>query len=119
MAIKEFKNKSSVRKPLTRYVQGGETTVYAKRLGWWERDIDIPRDEVTDIVLTIDSGYHRRPDLVADRYYGNTELTWIVLQYNDVVDVQADFVSGTTITIPSSDRVYFDILVRTILPQNV
>ena len=35
----------------SRYVQGGDTTVYSNRLGWWERTLIDQADD--DIVLTI------------------------------------------------------------------
>lgn len=112
MAIKEFRNKSSVLKPHSRYVQGGETVVYKKRLGWWEQYLDIKRNDVTDITVTITSRYANRPDLIAYDYYENALLAWIVLQYNNIVDAKEELTLGKTITIPSAARVYYDIMVH-------
>jgi hypothetical protein len=117
MSIKEYPNKSSALKRKSRYVQGGTTELKRKRLGWWERDIDIPKDDITDIELTIGGKYTNRPDLVAHDYYRDATLAWIVLQYNDIVDVKDEFVTGKTITIPSADRVYFEILTSSVKVQ--
>jgi hypothetical protein len=114
--IKEYKSKSSVLKVKSRYVQGGDTEINKKRLGWWERD-EIPRNDVTDILITIDSRYFNRPDLIAFDYYGFAELAWIVLQYNNIVDVKDELILGKEITIPSADRVFFEILTNTIKVQ--
>lgn len=117
MDIKEYKNKSSVLKPHSRYVQGGDTVVYKKRLGWWEQDLEIERGDVTDIEITISSRYLNRPDLIAYDYYNNALLAWVVLQYNDIIDVKEELTLGKTITIPSKSRVYYDILTKSTKTQ--
>ena len=114
--MKEFRNKSSVLKPNSRYLQGGVTDINKKRLGWWERFI-FEKNDVTDIKVYISGRYAQRPDLVAYDYYGNAKLEWIVLQYNDMVDTLEEFTAGKTISIPSRDRVYFDILTNPIRVQ--
>jgi len=114
--MKEFRNKSSVLKPNSRYLQGGTTDINKKRLGWWERFI-FEKNDVNDVKVYISNRYAQRPDLVAYDYYGNPKLEWIVLQYNDMVDTLEEFTAGKTITIPSRDRVYFDILTNPIRVQ--
>ena len=101
----------------SRYVQGGTTDLNKKRLGWWERNIDIPRDQVTDVDVVITPAYAGRPDLIAYDYYGHTSLTWIVLQYNDIVDDLTELITGTEITIPSAQRVFFEILTESVRIQ--
>ena len=103
-------NKSSLDGLKNRYVIGGETEALEKRLGWWERKV-LEKDDVTDISITIDSKYHKRPDLIAYDYYGNPTLAWIVLQYNNIVDIETELVAGKTIVIPSNDRVYFNVMI--------
>lgn len=117
MAIKQHANKSSVQKPKTRYIQGGTTDVYKKRLGWWERDITIEKNQITDIEVIIDSKYQNRPDIIAYEYYGDPTLAWIILQYNNIIDTKEELISGKVITIPSRDRVYFDIMINPIIIQ--
>lgn len=116
MAIKEFRNKSSVLKSSSRYIQGGDTTVNEKTLGWWERFLDIQRD-VTDIDITIDKKYAGRPDLIAYDFYNKASLAWVVLQYNNIVDVTAELIPGKKITIPSKSRLFFGILTHSTKAQ--
>ena len=108
--VKTYSNKSSVLKRRSRYIQGGDTVVNKKKLGWWERDIDIERDDVTDIQVYIEPKYEGRADLIAYSVYGDPTLEWLVLQYNNIVDTVEELVVGVTITIPSRDRVFFEIL---------
>lgn len=118
MTIKQHPNKSSVLKNKSRYVQGGLTDLKKKRLGWWEQ-YNISKNDVTDITVYIDVKYKSRPDLIAYEYYGDTSLTWVVLQYNNIVDVETELVVGSNITIPSKDRVYFNILTKTTRIQDI
>ena len=100
--------KSSIERKRSRYTQGGRTDVYPTRLGWWEREtID---SSVDDITLKIIAPHNRRPDLVANDYYGDPTLAWIILQYNNILDINTEFVAGKTITIPSPTRVQLDLL---------
>lgn len=107
---KSYSNKSSVLKRRSRYIQGGDTVVNKKKLGWWERFTDIPRDDVTDVEIYIEPKYAGRADIIAYSVYGDPTLEWIVLQYNNIVDTVEELVVGKTITVPSRDRVFFEIL---------
>jgi hypothetical protein len=106
------KIRSSVLNNNSRYVQGGDTIVNEKRLGWWERDITIPRDDITDIIIDITIEYDGRPDLIAERAYGNAKLAWVVLQYNNIVDTIEELTVGKTITIPSQTRLFYSIMTK-------
>lgn len=108
--IKEYPDKSSVLKRKSRYIQGGETDLKKKKLGWWERFIDIPQDDITDIIIDVTPDYANRPDLIAFDHYRDANLAWIILQYNNIIDVKEELVAGTTITIPSQQRVYYSIM---------
>ena len=92
----------------SRYVQGGVVDRYPTRLGWWERRI-LPRSD-SDIRITINARYHQRPWIVAYDYYGAENLEWVVLQYNNILDVIEEFVVGTEIVIPSNQRLNLEIL---------
>ncbi len=93
---------------LSRYVQGGLTDVFANRLGWWDAyQLLSATDDVT-FVLT--ARYHQRPDLLAFDMYGKSTLMWLVLQYNLIVDVNEEFVTGAQVTLPSKSRVFTSIL---------
>jgi len=58
-------------------------------------------DEVKKI--KIGNRYHRRPDLLAHDLYGSSRYWWLFAHYNrDILkDPVNDFVSGTTIVIPT------------------
>lgn len=95
----------------SRYVQGGDTTVYSNRLGWWERTLIDQADD--DIVLTIPRKYALRPDLLAYDLYGKASLQWLVLQFNNIVDINTEFVQGKEIRVPSPGRVVLELLGKT------
>lgn len=103
---------SSVSKRHSRYVQGGTTTTFPNRLGWWERNV-MPKD-ADDIFVTISNRQDRRPDLIAFDMYGKETLGWLVLQYNNIVDVNLELRAGQTIRLPTPERVFFDFLNRPI-----
>jgi hypothetical protein len=94
----------------SRYTQGGFTDKYSKRIGWWERIIFEPRDD--DILYEIQTYQARRPDLVAKAVYGQVRLTWLVLQYNSIVDVETEFLAGKEIRLPTQRRVITEITTR-------
>lgn len=62
--------------------------------------------EITDLLYTIDSRYHWRPDLLAHKIYNNSNLWWVFVQRNlDVLrDPIFDFTTGTKIYIPREDK---------------
>lgn len=94
-----------------RFVQGGLTDVYNNRLGWWER---FPLERATDdIRFTITREFQFRPDLLAFRLYQKATLMWLVLQYNNIVDINTEFVVGKTLYLPTARRVQVNILNQT------
>lgn len=96
--------------PVSRYLQGGTTEVFEKRLGWWERRTITERDD--DIVYIIPKEYEHRPDRVSNHFYGTPDLMWLVLQYNKILDVTTEFVVGKEIKLPNRSRVSLTILTR-------
>jgi hypothetical protein len=103
--------KNSVLNKDSRYVNGGETFVYPDRLGWWDRFPMSPADD--DIIFTITPTYVGRPDLLAQQIYGKSTLMWVVLQYNNIVDVNEEFVEGAQIRLPTFARLSIMILNKT------
>jgi len=91
-----------------RYSQGGTTDRLRNRLGWWERRKFDLRD--TDVVLTIGQDEDRRPDLLAHKLYGRSTYMWIILQFNNIVDIETEFVAGQEIIVPTPRRVQLEIL---------
>ncbi len=101
---------SSVNKRSSRYVQGGTTTTFPLRLGWWDRLVMLKDDD--DTFHTITSRQDRRPDIIAFDTYGRAELAWIVLQFNNIADINLELRTGAEIRLPTPDRVFFDMLNR-------
>lgn len=93
---------------LSRYVQGGDVERYPNRLGWWERRV-IERAE-DDIPITLSNSFDKRPDLLAFTLYGKPNYGWLILQYNNIVDINEEFVTGKEILVPSPARVSLAIM---------
>lgn len=117
MTFKLYTDKSSVLKKNTRYVQGGDTEVFPKSLGWWEKRLDIATNQPDDITFNITMQYQWRPDNVAYLFYGRTDVDWIVLQYNNIIDINEQFIAGRQITLPSATRLFTSILNQNIKYQ--
>lgn len=94
---------SSLDNKRTRYTQGGTTERFTNRLGWWERKI-MPKMD-TDIEFLVSGKYVGRPSLIAKDVYGSDFYSWIVLQYNTILDIDTELTEGTIITLPAPDRI--------------
>jgi len=94
-----------------RYTQGAVTVdSFPNRIGWWERRV-FPSD-TSDVPITISSVYAGRPDLMAFDAYGKATLAWVILQYNNIVDINLEFVTGATIKLPLPQRINTDFLTQ-------
>jgi len=62
---------------------------------------------VNDVVYTIEQDYDERPDLLAYKLYGSSELWWVfTLRNPDILyDPIRDFKTGTDILLPSEESV--------------
>lgn len=108
-------NPSSLENKNSRYVQGGKTTRKKKSVGWWERDVSINEKRDDDIVIdALPAVYSGRPDLLSYDLYASNNLEWVILQYNNLVDINEEFVTGKRIVAPSRSRVFSGILTKTI-----
>jgi hypothetical protein len=93
-----------------RYLQGGGVESFPNRIGWWERT---PMEFAnSDVEYEIIPKYHKRPDLLAFDLYGSARLMWLVLQFNTIVDINTEFVTGKKIRLPLRSRVYSELLSR-------
>lgn len=111
MAFREYTDKSSLRKKSSRLLQGGETDIVDRNfLGWWERR-DLGTDP-NDVEFTITAAYSTKPDLIAYDFYGNTNYSWIVLQYNNIVDPNTELTAGSVIRLPSPSYVNIQLLTK-------
>ena len=97
-------------KSKSRYTQGGETDRYSKRVGWWERRDIEQRDD--DIIYTISAREVGRPDLIAYNVYQSVQLSWLVLQYNNIVDIETELSINKVIRLPNHRRVALDIVTQ-------
>lgn len=93
-----------------RYIQGGSVEQYPNRIGWWERKIMTPDSSDIDFQITIK--YDKRPELLAYDLYGSARLMWLLLQFNNIVDINTEFITGKTIRVPTRARVYSELLTR-------
>lgn len=93
-----------------RYVQGGEVTVTnnGSRLGWWERTVF--DKSTSDVPFKITAKYRYRPDRLAYDVYGRADYQWVILQYNNVVDLFTDFDVGVIISLPTTERLFSELL---------
>lgn len=55
--------------------------------------------------VTLNDATAFRPDAVAQVFYGNAQLFWVIMAYNGVSDV-TQMVSGMTIRIPEKTRLF-------------
>lgn len=94
----------------SRYSQGGTVELIGNNIGWWERHVYQRSD--SDVVFTVTSRYARRPDLLANDLYNTPILQWFILQYNAIVDINEEFIEGSTITLPTKARLFGELLAR-------
>lgn len=105
-----YENKTSIKKRHSRYSQGGDIDVFINRLGWWE-PYDLTENQNDDIFIpSLPKVYAFRPDLLANDVYGKSGYDWVILQYNNIVDIQEEFITGATLILPSKSRVNIDIM---------
>ena len=108
--FKVYNKKTSMNRSQSRYVQGGDSDVTesGNKIAWWERRK--LSDDGNDFTIKIDNNTQYRPDMIASLYLGDVELEWIILQYNNIVDVNEEFGAGAHIRIPSMSYVYTALL---------
>ncbi len=94
----------------SRYVQGGTADIYSNRIGWWERRILERQDD--DIRIIIKSTEGQRPDLISHRVYGKATYSWLVLQYNNIVDPVTEMIPGKELFLPTQVRLALDIITK-------
>jgi hypothetical protein len=58
-----------------------------------------------DTFLEIPKEILHRPDLIADRVYGNPDLWWVIYEFNGIKDPLFDLKPGQVLRIPEIGRV--------------
>lgn len=96
---------SAINTPYSRYAVGGLSELDQQFLGWWERYSTESLQPLTSIEFTVPPAMAGRPDLIADKFFGRTSLTWLILQHNAIVDIVEEIVEGAVLQIPDPDRV--------------
>lgn len=109
--FKLYDNKSSLDIKRGRYNCGGKTDAYQKRLGWWERDLSFMRRQIDDVTFVITPEYAHRVDLISQKLYNRPDFEWLILQYNNIVDINEEIVVGKILYAPSPSRAFFDITI--------
>lgn len=99
---------SSADDKISRYVNGGTTEVSPGRLEWWERRL-FPQSASDDIYV-VQAVFAGRLDLIANTFFEDPRLWWIIAQYNNILDPLTEVVVGTELFIPKKSRLYTDFL---------
>lgn len=110
MTFKLYTDKTSLDRKYSRIVLGGTTDVLndGKELGWWEKK-EFPRNQNDDVIFNITTEYEGRPDKISYFMYGREDLMWLVLQYNNIIDINEELVAGKYIILPSYKRTLYSL----------
>lgn len=108
MAFKLYQNKSVLQQKNSRYVQGGTAEIVGNFVGYWT-PIDLPHDDITDQKFTITADFAYRADKIAYKLYGRSDFQWLVLQYNNIVDIVEELGIGAVLIVPSYTRAIYNL----------
>jgi len=109
MTKKELKN--SVKRKNSRYVIGGLTETSPDFIEWWNKDFLV--NDSSDVVYVLEKKFEGRPDLLANAFYDDPYLWWVIPQYNTILDFNTEFVEGLVLRVPTLDRI------KTISTKNI
>lgn len=87
------------------YARTTQTTKFVDYLDFWE-PVTIPANS-SDILISLDSKYQNRPDLLSFDMYGTPQLWWVFAMRNPntIKDPIYDFKTGILIYAPTSDTI--------------
>lgn len=88
-----------------RYVLGGDTEVSTWALEWWEKKT--LESDPSDMAYFVERKYEGRPDLLALTFYGDSNLWWVIAQYNNILDPLVELVEGKLLFLPTPERLNF------------
>lgn len=86
-----------------RYVLGGSTEVSEFALEWWNK-VDLKKDP-TDLIYIMETKYEGKPHMLGYVFYGDDGLSWIIYQYNSILDPFEELVTGKLLLIPTLERI--------------
>lgn len=108
---KVYQNKSSLKRKSSRILQGGTSYISGTKIAWWDMR-NIRGDDIQETQYTVTLSTAGRPDLIAFDVYANSELEWVVLQYNNIVDVLEELVIGKQLLLPSRAYINTNIITK-------
>ena len=88
--------------------EGGQTESHGRFLGFYEKQTI--EEAADDTLFVISHSMENRPDLIANKFYGEPRYMWIILMRNNINNPLTDLLAGNTIYIPSITRVRSNIL---------
>lgn len=68
------------------------------------RQLELEEDQ-GDTFFTVTQEILRRPDLIAQSFYGNTEYWWVIYEFNGIKDPMFELRLGQILRIPELSRV--------------
>jgi hypothetical protein len=93
----------------SRYTHGGTTEVDGKFLQWWDRKKF--RHDPSDLFITLKKTFEGRPDKLASVMYNDSSVWWLILQYNNILDINDEFIAGVELRLPTKERLEKDLLI--------
>lgn len=85
-----------------RYVLGGQTEVSSFALEWWNK-INL-REDPSDLIYIMERTYEGFPNKLGYVFYADENLSWVIWQYNGIIDPMSELVEGKVLRIPTLDR---------------
>lgn len=86
----------------SRYIQGGRTEVGPIGLEWWDA-YTFPTDP-SDELYVVEAKYNHRIDLIANAFYNDWSLWWLLASFNNILDAYTEVVTGAILYIPTLSR---------------
>jgi len=97
-----MENKNSLYNKYSRYVGGGETEQSNNFIEWWERSTFSKGND--DVDYTVENFFAHRLDLIAEMFFNEPRLWWVIAQYNNILDPVGEITAGCILRIPSKNR---------------
>lgn len=88
----------------TRYAIGGSTETNSVGTGFWTRSTLPRREDDSFVVLTEHTA--KRLNIISHQFFGRDTLSWLILQYNDIIDPVEELYPGRVLSIPNPSRIF-------------
>jgi len=88
----------------SRYTNGKKTKNRESKDFLVLRESLVLEENAGDIFVEIDQELIDRPDLVAQKAYGNIDLWWAIYEFNNIRDPFFELKIGDILRLPSKDR---------------